>query len=282
MSLAITWTDADGVDHDLYDWAGWTVTEGAVGLEGPPMTNTIAPFVGLDGGALIKRRRPVRSIVLPIHVTHPTRAMTQIATVVKALQGPGILTLADGTTTRSLLDVYYEAGLEGYRARSQGSAGLSRRFVVSLVALNPWWHDAQQSEDVDTGAVAFDDASTGFDAAIDFDGRATTAFAVDGDTTALPTWTIDGPYTKLIVGTQGGQLFELADALADGDRIVVDTRPGNRGPRLNDGNIDWSLLTPASRLWELPTGTPVVVAAASGDDAGSGVSVAFRQRWLTP
>lgn len=282
MTLSITWTDADGVNHDLYDPTAWIVVEGALGLEAPPMTNTVAPFVGLDGAALIKRRRPVRPIVLPILVRHPTRALTQIAAVAKALQGPGELTLADGTNTRTLLDVYYEYGLEGSRVRSAGSAGTWRRFVVSMVALNPWWHDAATVAAISTGAVAFDDASTDFDAAIDIDGRAETTLTVNGDTTALPTWTIDGPYSSLIVANQGGQSFQLASALADGSRLVIDTRPGNRGPRLNGGAIDWSLLTADSRLWELPAGSPVVACGAAGDDAGSAVSVSYRQRWLTP
>lgn len=282
MTLALTWTDANGSTHDLYDPASLIVVEGALGLEAPPITNTIAPFVGLDGGALIKRRRPVRPIVLPIILRHSTRALTKIAEVAAALQGPGELTHNDGTNSRTLLDVYYESGLEGARFRTAGSAGTWRRFVVSLVALNPWWHDDATTVAINTGAISFNDAATAFNAAVDFNGRGETTLTVAGDTTALPIWTIDGPYTTLSVAAQGGQSFELAGALADGDQIVIDTRPGNRGPRLNGGDIDWSLLTPESRLWELPAGSPVVACGASGDDGGSGVSVAYRQRWLTP
>jgi hypothetical protein len=105
---------------------------------------------------------------------------------------------------------------------------------------------------------------------------------VDGDAAASPITTIVGPFDTLQVGIAGGQTFELAAALAGGDTIIVDTNQGNRGPRRNAGPIDWSLLTPASRLWDLPLGNSVLNAAATGDSGASLIEVSWRERWLTP
>jgi hypothetical protein len=230
---------------------------------------------------LVKSRRTVRPIILPLMLTDPTRVQTKVASIAAALVGPSTITISDGTVTRSLLNVIYEAGLEGVRSREM--AGQTwRKFAVSLLALDPWWYGASTSVQLTfAAAVAFDAAIT-FNNAIGFDGSDANPVTVSGYATAFPTTTITGPFTTLQVGVAGGQTFTLAAALAAGSTIIVDTKPGNRGPRLNAGAIDWSLLTPASRLWELPVGSSVLNAAATGTTGASIVEVAWRERWLTP
>jgi hypothetical protein len=283
MTLTITCTTAAGATVELNDEpSGCKVLKGAAGLDAPVVSNNIGDYLSSDGGVLVKSRRQLRSIILPLMLTDPTRVQTKVASIAAALVGPSTITISDGTITRSLLNVIYESGLEG--VRSNEMAGETwRKFAVSLLALDPWWYGASTSEQLTfAAAVAFDSGGTTFDAAVGFDGSDANPVTVVGDAPASPTTTIVGPFTTLLVGIAGGQTFELAAPLAAGDTIIVDTTIGNRGPRRNAGAIDWSLLTPESRLWELPVGSTVLNAGATGTTGASIVEVAWRERWLTP
>lgn len=284
MTVTVTCTPASGAAVELNDPdSGCEVLKGAVGLDGPPVSNNISAYLSSDGGVLVKARRTVRPIVLPLILRHATRAQTKVAEIATAfMAGPSTITFSDGINTRELQNVIYEAGLEGDWARDR-SLPTWHKVAVSLLALDPWWYGATDTVAFQINIqVAFDDAATTFDAVVSFDAASTNPILVEGDAPAFPVTTIVGPFDTLQVGLAGGQSFALAAPLADGDIVTVDTRPGSRGPSRNGGAIDWSLLTPASRLWELQVGTSVMNVAATGESGSSGIEMSWRERWLTP
>lgn len=278
------WTAADGSIIELLDADnGLTVLAAeAGGLNAPPVNNVTAAVVALDGSLLVKRRRPERTFVLPLLI-QDTDLQARVRTITSALQGPGTLTVSDGVVTRSLLTVYYQDGLEGSYGPDRYLPGAWQKFVVLLNALDPWWHGETNTATLGFGTeITFDDASTTFDDATAFNGSTITPLTVLGDTTALPAFTLDGPFTTCQIGIAGGQSFALAAALATGDTITVDTARGSRGPRLNGGSIDWSLLTSSSRLFEVPAGSTSIHVSATGTDGNSAAEMTYRHRWLTP
>lgn len=283
MTITVTCTTANGSIVQLNDeLSGCKVLKGAAGLDAPAVSNNISQYLSSDGGVLVKSRRPHRAFILPLMLTHPTRVQTKVGEIASALMaGPSTITFSDGVNTRELHNVIYEAGLEGDWAKDR-SLPTWRKFAVSLLALDPWWYGASSSVSLTFAAAVGFDAAISFDAAVGFDGSDANPVMVAGDATAFPMITITGPFTTLLVGIAGGQTFQLSAALAAGSTIVVDAAPGNRGPRLNAGAIDWSLLTAASRLWELPVGASVLNAAATGTTGASLVEVSWRERWLTP
>lgn len=278
--MTLTWIAADNTATTLDGTTGFAVLYGSIGLDAPPTDMNLAAYLSSDGSVLVKRRHPHRRVALPMYLNTGS-AETAVGQAAAFFQGPGTLRHV-GVNTRDLTNVIYEAGMEGDWSVDLAPNGAWRKLVVSLVALDPWWYGASTSASLTfAAAVAFDAAIT-FDNAIGFDGSDANPVTVAGDATAFPITTITGPFTTLLVGIAGGQTFQLAAALAAASTIVVDSTPGNRGPRLNGGAIDWSLLTPASRLWELPVGSSVLNAAATGNTGASLVEVAWRERWLTP
>ena len=117
---------------------------------------------------------------------------------------------------------------------------------------------------------------------VPFDGGSSTTFQVGGHEAAYPVWTLSGPFTTCIVLVNGSQQFQLASAVADGDYVTVDTRPGSYGPSINGGAVDWSILTAASRLPVLEPGSVSVTVSTTGTDAGSTIVAEYEPRWLTP
>jgi len=273
----LTWIGSTGT-YELIDEAnGVDVWEPSTGLRTAPVELTLAPYLTADGSVLVRSRRGVRPVTLTLFVEDDTRVTDVLGPLERALQGPGTLRFDDGTVIRDLLNVVYESGFEGYERNLQ-----SRVLSVTLLALDPWWYGESNVASLTFAAAVGFNAAIAFSGATGFSGSDANPVTVAGDASAFPTTTIVGPFTTLQVGVAGGQTFQLAAALAAGSTITVDTTPGNRGPRLNAGEIDWSLLTPTSRLWELPVGASVLNAAATGTTGASIVEVAWRERFLTP
>lgn len=273
----LTWTDAAGAATVLDGTAGIIALANPVGLEAPNPANTIDDFVNFDGGILVNRSRPVRSVALGLYLEHATRVETVVSQVASMLQGPGTLIYADDVRTRTLRQVIYEAGLDG-----SGDANLLQRsLVVSLLALDPWWYGPAASTMLSTSAVTGFDAAISFDSATAFDGGGSIAVTVDGDIEAYPVFTVTGPATTLTVGS-GGFAWQLASALTSSDTLVVDHRPSSRGPRKNNGPVDWSLVTEASRLWPLAQGLTAVITGVTGSTGATSVVMAWEPRFLTP
>lgn len=277
----LTWIDADGTSTLLNVTTGFRFLTGGVGLDVPPTELNTAAYLSSDGSVLVKRRRGHRRVALPIYINTGGSVSTAVGQAASFFQGPGTLRYT-GVNTRDLTNVIYEAGMEGDWGDDVAVNETWRKLVVGLIALDPWWYGTSTTTSLTFAAAVTFDAAITFNNAIGFDGSDANPVTVAGDASVFPTITITGPFTTLLVGFAGGQTFQLTSALAAGSTIVVDSKPGNRGPRLNAGPIDWSLLTPASRLWELPVGFSVLNAAATGNTGASLVEVSWRQRWLTP
>jgi hypothetical protein len=282
MSRTLTWVDAAGVSTVLDGSTGFTALW-AVGLDAPAVELNLAPYLSADGSVLVNRRHPHRRIALPMLINTGAAASTAVGQAAAFFQGPGTLRYT-GENTRELIDVIYEVGMEGDWSEELAPLETWRKLVVGLVALDPWWRGAEATSSLTFGVtvIPFSDAGTAFSAAIGFDGSDANPVTVAGDGPAFPVTTITGPFTTLSVGVVSGQVFALAAPLASGSTITIDTNPGSRGPRLNTNAVDWSLLTPESRLWELPVGVSVLNAAATGSTGASLIEVSYRERWLTP
>lgn len=283
--MQVSWTGADAatISLDQLTTSDMRATlRGPLGFDVPPVHNSTAARLNASGSALIGRRRLERSVVIPLLIEDPVSIEDAIARLAVAFEGPGTLSYTTASRTRQLRDVIYSHGMEG--DWSSVRAYDNWRLVdLALVALDPWWYgDGDVAVLTLSAATAFDDAGTTFDAATLFDGAASNPVAVAGDAGAYPVSTITGPFTTLTVGLSGGQSFTLAAALAAGSVITIDTRPGNRGPRLNGGPIDWSLLTSTSRLFELPVGASTLLAQSTGSTGASSVEVTWDERHLTP
>lgn len=280
MTTQLTWIDSAGVSTPLVEAGGYKLLRGTMGLGEAAPQNSIDDFVAFDGAVLVKRRRSTLGLLLPLLVRHATRVQTKIEELASMLErAPGQIQYDDGVNTRTLKNVIYEGGLGG--DLSNAPFPVWRKVAVALLALDPWWYGPANSQALSTSAVTAFDAAIAFDSAIAFDGGAATGVNVSGDTDAYPVITVQGPATTLTVGS-GGLVWSIAAALSASDVLIVDHRPGSRGPRLNAGGVDWSLLTEASRLWTLPRGVASVVTGIVGGSGATAINMSWEPRYLTP
>lgn len=284
VTYEFLWIASDGRIIELTPTEGFTVLAGVTGLDAPPVELFTEARTEGDGSLLVKRRTGIRYVSIPLYVNTGSSSRTAVSLLADVFRGPGTLRVSDnGTTYRNLRNVYYETGLEGDESRDMSRPHAWRKAVVSLQALDPWWYGAAVGQNMTLGDVSgFSASGIDFDDAdMPFDGGNTTTIDVEGHADAYPIWTLSGPFTTCTV-TAGGVTFELAAALADASTVTIDTRPGSRGPSLDGGAVDWSLLTAASRLPTFTPGTVSIDVTAAGTDAGSTVTAEYEPRWLTP
>lgn len=280
MATVLTWRDVNGAATVLSEATGYKVLRPTMGLGVAAPKNRVDSYIAFDGAALISRRRDTHPLLVPILVRDATRAQTKIEALATALDnGPGQLEYADGVNTRFMRNVIYEDGLDGDLSNAPSS--LWRKVAVSLLALDPWWYGPANSQALSVATPTAFDAAVGFDAVLPFDGGASAGVSIVGDGESFPVITVTGPVTTLTVGS-GGLLWSVANPLLSTDVLVVDHRPGSRGPRLNGGAVDWSLLSEASRLWSLAKGVASVISGTTGSTGATSITMIWEPRYLTP
>lgn len=286
------WT-FDGTPQIAHGNAAAAIGRNAEGVFEAPDELVIDPRTGLDGGALVSRRAPVRRVVLPLELTAAAGSTlrTVWASLFAALRAGGTLTYTAGATTRELRQVVLEgvdrAGLGMDMGAIRGDV-----VVVTLVALDPWWYGPLELTEIDLAAID----GTGWEPPVSWapdlpwNGGDAAPITVDGDTGAAPVFTIEGPVDEVIVA-RSGLAWAWQSPLGAGEGGTVDCRPGRRGPRLGSeivtgvgalGDVRWQLLTEQSRLFTLEPGSNTLAIGVAGASTGATLTVGVEPRYLVP
>lgn len=282
-SFTLSWRDALGTVTPLDGSTGILVTRGPVGLDLPTPQLTVDDYVAFDGGALVNRRHGPRTIAFPIYARHSTRVQTLVAQLATMFAAPGSLIRTDTNgDVRTLRSVVYEAGLSGDLS-TPASPNWRRMGPAQFTVLDPWWYGDSVTQVLPLSSATAFNAAIPFNSAIPFNGGASVSVTNPGSTgvDAHPVITVVGPASEVTISCNGSS-WQTAAALTSSDVLVVDSRPGTRGPSLNGGGIDWSLLTQASRVWTLPAGTVPIVVGAVGSSGATSVTMAWESRYATP
>lgn len=265
-SYTLTWVDASDTSTALTSANSVAVQKGVLGFEAPPVEVGWASAINRAGGIITRTRTTERPFTIPLYIEDTTE-VDQVGTLFAAFRnGPGKLQANNGSRTRELRDVYYEAGLEGQWADGAHRHGAWAKRTCSFIALDPYWYATTASTASDLSA---DDS-----------------FTVSGDVESYPVITLTGPFTTLTDFQWGDSSFDLSAALADSATIVIDTRPwetfyGPAGPT-DPTNLDWSLLTAGSTIGPAGPGSVAVSYTATGTGANTDVTVVWYDRYYTP
>lgn len=276
--MTLTWIDDIG-SYPLDSSNGIHLVEGTRGLMMPRPRTSTSPYLSADGSALTNQRFQEREIDIRVIFTDTDFAYLRYGELGTRLnRGPGTLRHSTTERTRDLLNVVFDGGMRG----DETGIDQWRSDVFTLLALDPWWYGSTQVLTLSTAANEQYDEAEDYDQAESYDGTAANSVTNAGDDVAYPVTTITGPWTTLTVGVSMGSSLSLAAALGSGDVITINTKPGERGPRLNGGSIDWSLLTAESRLFDLPRGVSSITIAGTGSTGSSAAEMTWRERFLTP
>ena len=154
--------------------------------------------------------------------------------------------------------------------------------VVRLIAHEPYWRDAADTVETFTlgeGVDFFPLLPVNLISA-DLFGEVTVVNV--GSVQAWPVWTIDGPGDSVtLTNDTTGESLTYDAAIADGESLVIDTRPEHGTVEKDSVNV-YQNLTTASALWPFEKGSNAVTITVPSATGDTQVQLAYRLRYLTP
>jgi hypothetical protein len=276
----VEFVSADGLS------AQFDVLRGAHGRMMPPIElwDEIVPLQ--SGSRFIGARHGTRPLVFPVFLDGPVSGrleLRSLARVLDPLRGLGTLRILNGAYSGRQITCVYESGLD------QLSEELPDWVMPTLAfrAFDPYWTDASEQSQIITpgsnvSAAGFNTWTTWYPLIF----SSTTIFADlsitnASDAVVWPIITVTGPGTDLqLTNVTTSQSLVLPGSIADGSRVVFDSRPGYKTVTRDGVNI-FSQLTATSAFWPLLPGTNrITITFSSTTPARTQVVITFRPRYL--
>jgi len=283
--ITITWTGWNGAQFNLSardGTSGVVLRPGMRGLNMPEVTHHESESEARAGSRWRSSRTQKRELFLPISVFSDTNSQEWIEYddsfwETMDPEKPGMLTVArpDGTT-RSLTCRFVNDGNHSYDW-APGVFGWMQ-YGVTLQAEQPYWMGAPitRSWRAGTGDVPFVGPDGGPPFYISPAATAATA-TIDnpGNVSAFVTWTLaDSIDAGVMVGV-GPNLIGYPDALAEGDRLVINSR--DMSARLNGARVSKKLAPRDFAPIEPGRSVELNIAAAGGGTVTATLTPLYRR-----
>lgn len=287
MADRILWTSADGRTTNLTDWtSGYMhLGEGTTGLRSPTYGMTTDQFAGFDGVTVQAVRAEARPLTVGMLLDGPTREefrvkARQLVRDMRPKSGMGTLTVANEVGDQRSIGCYYTGGLEGDMAKSVSGVGTRWRFVLQLMAPDPWFLGDEQTIRFGLGApVPFFPIPPVTLSASTVQGQFSVDLS-DMDAPAFPVWTVTGPGSDLVLRNESsGRQLSVGVALGVGESLTIDTRPNRESVRLGTGVNAMPLVSGYPDLWPLVDGFNSLSVTLTGATAETLIVGTYRPRF---
>lgn len=293
MSETITWVEPDDTATDLVVANGVQIQPGVAGRFMPPVTLFEAPLPSGQGSAFRGLRNPPREIPIPLAFLADDAAelralLRQWVNRFAPDRGAGRLQITDHEGQQREIVCRYNGGLE--IVESGEHVGGAQPAVAIFRALDPYWQDVDDTDEVFTIAgtpvdfFPIPNATSGSFVTLSVSTVSATPLVVnDGDVDAWPVWQLLGPGDGLILmeNESTGKVLELTQAIAEGESVTIDTRPGRKTVTLDDGTNLYPELSDDSSLWPLQPGGNQLSIQVDGATEATQVLLSYRRRWRT-
>lgn len=274
-------------------WPGIIMMPGATGLDAPPFELHADDSPNLDGGIFRDARAVAREIMLPVYLYGIDRRTvrdlkTRLVSSLNPKKGYCILKMVEGDAVPRYLRCYYKAGMEGSEA--QDDAGFTwKKFGIQLTAYDPYFY----SDDVQVAQWSFGDgepflSTTSFlplHLNVGVVGGSQVDIYNPGDIEAWPQWELTGPIKGFQFVSPDGAKFGIA-APGDGSDVIplnrtlkVDTRPGYKTLRDDQGTNYWPKLDANPELWPIPEGQSTCTVSITPGTTAAKVRLTFQPRY---
>jgi hypothetical protein len=191
--------------------------------------------------------------------------------------GEGILRITRTGVARELRNTWYTAGL-----REKGNGGRTIKTVLSFDALDPYWYDPTGQQVTFAGGVVAGTFFPFFPIVLSPSSVLAEETIVNPGVEAWPIWTISGPGgTITLENVTTGRKVVWNGTMADGETLVIDTRPLYKTVELNDANA-WAYVSyDDTDLWPLAAGSNTIRVVMTGTDAGSQALLEYNPRYIS-
>jgi hypothetical protein len=284
----VSFIDASGTEWMLNGETNYVLLPGRKGWYSTPVVLDEQPVPGQDGARLKNLYLNTRELDLPLMisaydiVSQRAAVRALVSALNPKLGDARVRSYAPDSTVRELYGRLVD-GL-GFDENDQ-VAGLGwMDGVLVFRSVDPFWYDQN-----DTTLLFGQAAPTSF-----FSFRLgsfltssgiLSSFSIlnDGDVDAWPVWTLTGPMTNpVFTDTTTGYALTMTIVLTAGQVLTIDTRPGFKTVKREDGSNQFAILSSASVLWPLARGNNVITLVATATTTASKVQVSYKRKWLAP
>lgn len=275
------------------DWPAIMIQAGAQGLDMPPVELHADASPNLHGSIYRSARYAQREVMIPVYIHGIDRRTLRqlkdrLIDALDPMNGYCVLKFMEADSRPRYLYAYYKGGVEG--DEGEDSAGFRwTRFGIQLTAFDPWFYSDQVQVaewKFGQGEAFLSTEKSLLPLRIEKGMVSTPDLSVynPGSVEAWPVWELTGP-VRGFKFSFNGQSFEIpasgTDVVAAGRTLTIDTRPGYKTLKDDQGKNYWSSLGANPQLWSIPKGwSSISVEMAPGSGASS-LRLSFRPRFKT-
>ncbi len=281
MSEIISWIDAYNSEHVL------TKLRGMEGRHMPPVS-FISDQIPLQSGS---RFRDVvvndREISFPIVILG--KGEISLRDNIRAYlpfldpnRGEGRLRITYSDGGQREIYCRYAGGMELSESADTRLWNQYQEAVLVFHAFDPFWYSTQDNIFTYTTGAQVATFFPFFPLRL----SSSTVFADvsltnSGDVEAWPEWIITGPGDFIVLrNLTTGEAITLSATLGAGEQITINTKPGKKTVKKNDGTNLFGSLSFDSSLWALQPGNNSIRIEVSSTTTASSVQLSYRNRYL--
>jgi phage-related protein len=287
MTDKIYWIDSSGLEHPLSIQNNFSVMKGMKGRFMPPIS-FVEDEVPFQPGSRIRNVKiKPKDIDIPLYIQASSeielrQKIRECLRMFNPLNGDGKLKVVSPDESQREIFCRYSTGLEGSESKDE-KGNLWQIVLLVFRAFDPYWYDTITNvQNFTTGQPAT------FFPIFPLRLSSSTVFAdisVDntGDLETWPEWIITGPGENIFLrNLTTGETINLATSIGVGETITIDTKPGKKTVKKNDGTNLFSYLSNASSLWALQEGNNSIRIEMANATDESSVQLSYRNRYWGP
>lgn len=297
--MSIAGKNGEGEEIPLTDfsnslWPGIVMMPGATGLDAPPYELHSDDSPNLDGGIFRDARAVAREIMIPIYLHGIDRRTVKqiqrrLVSSLNPKKGFCVLKFVEGNSEPRYLKCYYKGGMEG--SETQDQAGFTwKKYGIQLTAYDPFFY----SDNVQVAKWAFGEGQPFLSTTEGFFPLRISAGIISGsqvqisnpgDVEAWPQWELTGPIKGFTFASPSGESFGVtaptdgSDVVAGGRTLTIDTRPGVKSLRDDEGTNYWPFLDANPQLWSIPEGDSTCTVSITPGSTNAKVRLVFQPRY---
>jgi phage-related protein len=278
----LSWIDANGTEH-LFT-SDLVVLQGKQGFHMPPIAHVEENVPFQFGTKRRETRIEAREIDVPLLIRSDSpvtlrQKVRECLRMFNPLHDGRIKVIAPDGTQREL-HCRYTSGLEGNES-SDAKGRYWQTVVLVFRAFDPFWYDTStvvQTFTTGEPATLFPFFPIRLTSSTVF---ADTSIDNQGDVESWPEWIIKGPGEDITLRNfSTGETLRLFTSLQIGEFITIDTKPGKKTIKKNDGTNMYATLSDASSLWALQDGVNNIRIEMSNATTDSSVQLSYKPRYL--
>ncbi|MER5883084.1 phage tail domain-containing protein [Streptomyces sp. NPDC001941] len=279
------------------EWPAVLMLPGATGLDMPPWALFSDDSPNLDGSIYRSARVAAREIMIPVYlhgIDRPTvnQLKRKFFQALNPKRGYCLLRFTEGSGVTRQLTVYYKGGMEG--SEGTDDSGFSwAKYGLSFTAMDPWFYQDRVTTRWDFGAGdPFLSETQPFmplrlSAGVMGGPGQSLTISNPGDIEAWPVWELHGPVKAFSLTSPAGDTVKASppaggsDLVPAGRVLTIDTRPGRKTVKDDQGSNYWSKLDTDPRFWPIEPGTSSAAISVVTGAGRSAVILSFRPRYAS-